>query len=78
MKTPSRLWIIACWLMVLGVAVFFRFDHLSQRPLHFDEATGARITSHRIESGSDYQFNPIHNHGPTLGVAGALSCWARG
>jgi len=78
MKTPPRLWIIACWLMVLGVAVFFRFDHLSQRPLHFDEATGARITSHRIESGSDYQFNPIHNHGPTLSVAGALSCWARG
>jgi len=78
MKTPPRLWIIACWLMVLGGAIFLRFDHLSERPLHFDEATGARITSNRIEAGRNYQFNPVHNHGPLLSVAGAVSCWIHG
>ncbi len=78
MKTPPRLWIIACWLMVLGGAIFLRFDHLSERPLHFDEATGARITSNRVEAGRNYQFNPVHNHGPLLSVAGAVSCWIHG
>ncbi|MGL4399416.1 MAG: flippase activity-associated protein Agl23, partial [Luteolibacter sp.] len=43
-----------------------------KRPFHADEATGARITSARMESG-DYQFDPFHYHGPTLSsLAGPL------
>jgi uncharacterized protein (TIGR03663 family) len=64
--------IIACWIAVIGTGVFLRFDHLSKRPFHADEATGARITSGRMESG-DYRFDPFHYHGPTLSsLAGPL------
>jgi uncharacterized protein (TIGR03663 family) len=57
---------------VIGAGVFLRFEHLSKRPFHADEATGARITSARMEFG-DYQFDPFHYHGPTLSsLAGPL------
>jgi len=78
MKTPSRFWIIACWLMILAGAVFLRVDHLSQRPIHFDEATGARITSYRFGEDGVYRFNPVHNHGPLLSVAGGVFCRLHG
>jgi uncharacterized protein (TIGR03663 family) len=57
--------IIACWIAVAGCGIFLRFDQLSKRPFHADEATGARITAGRMESG-DYHFDPSHYHGPTL------------
>ena len=57
--------ILGGWLVVIGAGVFFRFDQLSQRPFHADEATGARITAARIESGA-YHFDPSHYHGPIL------------
>lgn len=78
MKRPSRLWIVFCWLAVVGIATFLRFDHLSDRPFHFDEATGARITSHRIDPASDYHFNPVHNHGPLLSAAAVPICYLAG
>lgn len=60
---------------MIGAGVFLRFEHLSKRPFHADEATGARITSARMESG-DYRFDPFHYHGPTLsGFAGPLCKW---
>ncbi len=49
----------------MGVGGFLRFDNLSKRPFHADEATGARITASRMESG-DYHFDPLHYHGPLL------------
>ena len=57
--------IIACWIAVIATGAFLRFDQLSKRPFHADEATGARITSARMESGN-YRFDPLHYHGPTL------------
>jgi uncharacterized protein (TIGR03663 family) len=57
--------IIACWIAVIGAGAFLRFDQLSKRPFHADEATGARLASARMESG-DYRFDPLHYHGPTL------------
>jgi uncharacterized protein (TIGR03663 family) len=57
--------IIACWIAVTVTGAFLRFDQLSKRPFHADEATGARITSARMASG-DYHFDPLHYHGPTL------------
>jgi predicted membrane-bound mannosyltransferase len=57
--------IIACWIAVIVTGAFLRFDQLSKRSFHADEATGARLTSARMESG-DYRFDPLHYHGPTL------------
>lgn len=59
------------WLGVLLLAALLRFHDLGERPLHADEATGARITA-RLMDGS-YQFDPAHYHGPTLGHAGAVA-----
>lgn len=50
---------------MIGAGAFLRFDQLSKRPFHADEATGARLASARMESG-DYRFDPLHYHGPTL------------
>ncbi len=67
--------IIACWVSVIIAGIFLRFDQLAKRPLHADEATGARITAARMESG-DYRFDPIHYHGPLLsGLAIPLCQW---
>ncbi len=57
--------IIACWIAVLAAGIFLRFDNLSARPFHADEATGARITAQRMEE-KDYRFDPLHYHGPLL------------
>ncbi len=52
-------------LVVLAVAGWLRFAQLGNPPLHFDEATGARITADQLETGR-YQFDPHHFHGPLL------------
>ena len=62
---------------MIGVGAFLRFDQLAKRPFHADEATGARITSARMESG-DYQFDPIHFHGPILSSLAIPLCKGRG
>ena len=74
----SKLWLALCWLSVLVLAGLLRFEDLAERPFHFDEATGARITSDRIDPAEGYQFNPVHNHGPLLSAAAAPLCRARG
>lgn len=53
------------WISVIVTGVFLRFEHLDKRPFHADEATGARITARRMESGAN-QFDPQHFHGPML------------
>jgi uncharacterized protein (TIGR03663 family) len=62
MKTAT---LIVCWISVVTLGAWLRFDQLSRRPFHADEATGAKITSLRMESG-DYRFDPVHYHGPLL------------
>ena len=69
--------IIACWIAVLFTGTFLRFDELSKRPFHADEATGARLTAARMESG-DYRFDPLHYHGPTLSRLTMSLCQIRG
>lgn len=54
-----------CWIAVIAAGAFLRFEQLSKRPFHADEATGARLTAARMESG-DYRFDPLHYHGPLL------------
>jgi len=64
---------IFCWIGVIACGIFLRFDQLSKRPFHADEATGARITAMRMEAGG-YQFDPTHYHGPILsGLAMEIS-----
>ena len=69
--------IIFCWVGVLVIGIFLRFDHLAKRPFHADEATGARITARRMESGGG-QFDPKHYHGPLLGDLAIPLCKLRG
>ena len=69
--------LIACWLGVAAVAIFLRFDALATRPFHADEATGARITARRMESGGA-NFDPKHYHGPLLADLAMPMCRAHG
>lgn len=64
--------IITCWLAVLLLAAALRFHDLGSRPLHADEATGARMTARMMET-DDYRFDPKHYHGPTLGLLGGAA-----
>lgn len=56
------------WIVVVAMGVFVRFSDLADRPMHADEATGARILAQRLEDGS-YAFDPTHFHGPLLTAA---------
>jgi uncharacterized protein (TIGR03663 family) len=73
----ARALIIACWIGVVAAGVFLRFDDLAARPFHADEATGARITAKRMESG-DANFDPTHFHGPLLADLAMPLCRTRG
>jgi len=78
MKKSNNPWAIFCWVVVIVMAGFLRFENLDDRPFHFDEATGARITSDRIDPAADYRFNPVHNHGPLLSASAAAICRLNG
>ena len=66
-----------CWVSILAAAVFLRFEDLASRPIHADEATGARITAQRMESGGT-GFDPTHYHGPTQSRFAMTICHWRG
>lgn len=55
------------WLIVVLIAAYLRLNNLEDRPMHADEATGAKILA-KILDGEDYQFNPSHFHGPVLSL----------
>lgn len=61
----QRAIVILCWMLVIATGIFLRFDDLSSRPFHADEATGARITAKRMEKDGG-TFDPKHYHGPML------------
>ena len=58
---------------MIVAGAYLRFDKLSDRSFHADEATGARITALRMESGN-YRFDPLHYHGPTLSGFAMILC----
>lgn len=72
----ERAFHIIAWIFVLALAAWLRFDDLSSRPFHADEATGARITAQRMEGGG--KFDPKHYHGPVLGDLAIPLCKVRG
>ncbi|MEM1223077.1 MAG: flippase activity-associated protein Agl23 [Verrucomicrobiota bacterium] len=65
---PHRFFIVFTWLVIIGVGLVLRLNDLADRPMHADEATGARILADRLE-GNGYSFNPNHFHGPTLSLS---------
>ena len=69
-------WIIG-WIVVVAAASFMRLEDLGDRPFHADEATGARITARRMESGGA-NFDPKHYHGPLLADLTIPLCRLRG
>ena len=69
--------IIVCWFAVLLAGAFLRFDMLADRPFHADEATGARITATRMQTGGA-AFDPTHYHGPLLADLAIPLCMVRG
>ncbi len=69
--------IVTAWVLVLALAAALRFQDLDSRPLHADEATGARITARMMET-DEHRFDPTHYHGPTLGLIGAMAATAAG
>ena len=66
-----------CWVAIFAAAVFLRFEDLAKRPMHADEATGARITAQRMELGGT-GFDPTHYHGPTQSRFAMTLCHWRG
>lgn len=65
---PQRLKILLLWLGIMTLGAYLRFHDLEQRPIHADEATGARILAQKLE-GHGYTFNATHFHGPILSLS---------
>lgn len=74
---PQRLLVTAAWIGIALLAATLRFPNLNDRPLHADEATGARMLAGRVES-NQYAFNPQHFHGPLLSLTSLPIARARG
>ena len=73
----QRAVIIVLWISVIVTGAWLRFENLAKRPFHADEATGARITARRMESGGG-QFDPKHYHGPLLADLAVPLCQLHG
>ncbi len=66
--TTRRTGLLVALLAVAAVVggLWLRTAHLSDAPLHADEAaTGARVLADRLED-KPYRFDPRHHHGPLL------------
>ena len=59
--------ILASWALLAAAAIWLRLPDLEDRPMHADEATGARLLAFQLE-GNSPAFDPTHFHGPMLRV----------
>lgn len=64
----QRLLIIVTWIAIVILSLTLRLQNLEERPIHADEATGARILARQLV-GEDYKFDPQHFHGPLLSLS---------
>lgn len=55
--------IVLIWTSAVLLAAFIRLNGLADRPVHADEATGAKILADYME-GKNGAFDPKHFHGP--------------
>lgn len=69
--------IYVAWIGIVCLSFALRLYDLDERPIHADEATGARILSNQLE-GDAYAFNPRHFHGPLLRLTSVPLARARG
>ena len=69
--------ILLCWIALAALAAWLRFERLDDRPIHFDEATGARLLATRLE-GEPLRFDPRHYHGPLQAQLASIVCRLRG
>jgi uncharacterized protein (TIGR03663 family) len=76
LKTYAATGFALVWLLVLALAGLLRFHDLGVRPVHADEATGARLVARTLDGS--YRFDPTHYHGPVLHRLGQLAAGATG
>jgi uncharacterized protein (TIGR03663 family) len=76
-RMPQRLFIYTAWIGICMLALTLRMHDLGERPIHADEATGARILAKQLQ-GEGYTFNPKHYHGPLLSLSTAPVARLRG
>ncbi len=69
--------IAVAWCAIVLLGAVLRLDDLGDRPMHNDEATGAKILSLRLES-DDYLFDPTHFHGPLFSQTTVPLAWIAG
>ena len=72
----NRLWWVLTAVVVIAGAVL-RLSHLSQRPLHTDEAVHADKCGILLDQGI-YRYDPNEYHGPTLNYLSVLIAKLRG
>ncbi|MEM7673006.1 MAG: flippase activity-associated protein Agl23 [Verrucomicrobiota bacterium] len=65
MLNRALIWI--AWIGILSTTIHLRINDLGDRPIHADEATGARILAERLEA-ERYAFDPTHFHGPIQSI----------
>ena len=53
------------WIAIALLATYLRMQNLGTSPVHFDEATGARLLGKQLE-GEHPRFDASHFHGPWL------------
>ncbi|CAA6677870.1 MULTISPECIES: flippase activity-associated protein Agl23 [unclassified Lentimonas] len=68
---------VIAWVSIFILSLVLRLHDLEQRPIHADEATGARILAQQL-AGEDYAFNPQHFHGPLLSLTSIPIAQTRG
>lgn len=74
----QRAIVIFGWIFVAALAVGLRLERLGERPVHADEATGARLVADRMVNGAVAGFDPVHFHGPLLRDLAIPMCRLRG
>lgn len=63
--------IVFLWSSAVLLAALLRLNGLADRPVHADEATGARILAHYMQ-GQSGAFDPGHFHGPVQPYLGSV------
>jgi uncharacterized protein (TIGR03663 family) len=75
-RMKRRLFPVALGAIVL-LAAMFRFSHISERPMHGDEANQAVKAGTLFDKGV-YRYDPHEHHGPVMYYAALIPLWLGG
>src|SRR5262245_53960551 len=67
-------WGLAGLVLVAGIALALRLPHLSERPMHNDEAVNG-VKFGALWGNNRYRYDPSEYHGPTLPYATSAFNW---